>query len=341
MKYKSVVLTKRRVPDGLQVMEFDFRAPQAGEVRIRVLASTLGRADLFLMNEWDPVSPPLPFTPGWEMVGVVDAIGEGVSRVAVGDRVGALTMHGAYAEYIYLSEDVLVRLPAALDTLEAVKMILDYTTARQILHRKAGVKAGDKVLIIGAGGSVGQALVQLGKLAGLKMYGVDSRSKSDFFAEYGATLIDYKSQDYVQVLREAEPNGLDLVIDGIGNSTRIRRAFSVVRRGGKLIVFGSPSVVHAFLGMFVVTMLKWLPNGKSSEFYSVPMTQKSKEGRKSIQEDITLIFKLLEEGKVKPTISAKFPILEVKQAKELFESGKIRTKIIMLAPELLSDSTSK
>lgn len=335
MKYKSVVLTKRGASDGLQVIEFDLRAPHAGEVRIKVLASTVGRADLFLMNEWDPVSPPLPFTPGWEVMGVVDAIGEGVSSVAVGDRVGALIMHGSYSEYAYLKAEVLVPVPAALDTAEAVRVILDYTTAYQILHRHGKVKAGDKVLIIGAGGSVGQALLQIGQLAGLKMYGVDSSSKNDMMRGYGATPIDYKSQDYVQVLRKAEPNGVDLVIDAIGDFKLIRRAFSAARLGGRLIVFGSKSVVHAFLGVFLVKLLDWLPDGKAAEFYSVPMLQKTEEGRKAIHEDIATVFKLLEERKIKSVISAKFPLLGVKQASEQFKSGKIKGKIVLLAPELL------
>jgi NADPH:quinone reductase-like Zn-dependent oxidoreductase len=335
MKYKSVVLTKRGGPEGMQVMEFDLRAPQAGEVRIRVLASTVGRADLFLRREWDPVAPPLPFTPGWEMVGVVDAVGEQVTRVAVGDRIGALIMHGGYSEYAYLKEDVLVHVPAGLDTAEAVRVILDFTTAYQILHRNGKVKEGDKVLIIGAGGNVGQALLQIGKLAGIKMYGVDSPSKNDMMKEYGATPIDYKSQDYVQVIHEMEPNGLDLVIDAIGDAKLIQRAFSVVRPGGRLIVFGSKNVVHAFLGVFLVAFLKWLPNGKESEFYSVPMLQRTEEGRKSIQEDIAAVFKLLGEGKLKSIVTTKLPILEARQANELFESGKIKNKIVLLASELL------
>ena len=118
-------------------------------------------------------------------------VGAGVTRVAVGDRVAALTNFGGHAEYIYLDEEQLVQVPAALDPAEAAVLILNYLVAYQVLHRVAKVKPGDKVLIIGASGGVGTALLQLGRLSSLKMYGLASRNKHKALTDYGATLIDY------------------------------------------------------------------------------------------------------------------------------------------------------
>jgi NADPH:quinone reductase-like Zn-dependent oxidoreductase len=124
-----------------------------------------------------PFLPKIPFTPGYAIIGIVDAVGEGVSGVAVGERVAALTNFGGYAEYIYWEAEKLVPAPERLDAAKAVTLILNYLTAYQILHRVARVKPGDKALLIGASGGVGTAFLQLGKLAGLKMYGLASPAK--------------------------------------------------------------------------------------------------------------------------------------------------------------------
>ena len=152
-----------------------------------------------------------PFVAGYSILGVVDAIGEGVTEFVAGDRVVALTTFGGHAEHIYLEAKKLVHVSAMLDPAEAVVLILNYLVAYQVLHRIAKVKPGDKTLIIGASGGVGTAFVQLGGLAGLVVYGLASRSKHAALAELGAIPIDYREQDFVRVIREAEPDGLDFV----------------------------------------------------------------------------------------------------------------------------------
>jgi NADPH:quinone reductase-like Zn-dependent oxidoreductase len=116
-----------------------------------------------------------PFVPGYAVIGDVDATGEGVTEAAVGDRVGVLTVIGGYSEYLYWRSDRLIPLPMRLDPAEAVTLLLNYLVAYQTLHRSAKVKTVDKVLIIGASGGIGTALLQLGRLANLKMYGLASK----------------------------------------------------------------------------------------------------------------------------------------------------------------------
>jgi NADPH:quinone reductase-like Zn-dependent oxidoreductase len=279
-----------------------------------------------------PFAPKVPFVPGYAIIGVVDALGDGVTGAAVGDRVAALTIYGGYAEYIFLREKHLIPVPATLDPAEAVPLILNYIVAYQVLHRSARVKAGDKVLIIGASGGIGTALLQLGRLAGLRMYGIASRSKHHILAEYGATPIDYHTQDFVEVIRQAEPGGLDAVFDGMAGDY-YARGFSVLRRGGRLVGYGNPlsrSRTLRLLGQMILFNL--LPNGKSATLYG---TGASLFNRRPFLEDWATLFRLLEEGKIKPVIAKKLPILEAAQANALLESGQVTGNVVLVAPELL------
>ena len=201
-----------------------------------------------------------------------------------------------------------------------------------MLHRFAKVQSGDKVFITVASGGVGTALLQLGKLANLTMYGAASVNKHDVLNEHGAIPIDYKSQNFLDVIRKAESNGLDFVVDGIGGNY-IQRGFALLRRGGKYVAYGNSGFIALLLDLLVLQFFNWLPNGKSGDFYGI--TALYRKDKQPIIEDLLVLFKLLEEGKLKPIISLKFPILEAAKANEILESGKTNGKIVLLAPELL------
>jgi len=332
MKYKSVVITKKGAPDVLQVIEMHLRRPQAGEVLIRVLATGVGRTDIVMRYGYYPFAPKIPFVPGYEIVGVVEAVGENVNRVEIGDIVAALTVYGGYAEYIYLNEDDLVKVPADLDPAQVAALILNYGTAYQMLHRLVGVKSGDRVLITGASGGVGTALLQLGKLANLTMYGTVSGKKQDVLVDYGATPIDYQFQNFVDVIRKSEPNGIDYVFDGIGRMN-IPHGFQVLRQGGQFVEYGYSGIFQFLIDNLRLQFLKWLPNGKSGNFYGITATYRKDKG--SITEDLLILFSLLKEGKINPIIYQRYPILDAAKANELLESGEVIGKIVLLAPDLM------
>jgi NADPH:quinone reductase-like Zn-dependent oxidoreductase len=330
MKYKSIVVTKRGGPEVLQIVENDLRPPSAGEARVKILATGVCQDDVAARVGNRPFLPKLPFVPGYTMLGIVDAIGEGVTRVAVGDRVGALTQLGSYAEYIYWDAEKLVHVPTSLDPAEAVTLILNYLVPYQVLHRVVQVKAGDKVLIVGASGGVGTAFLQLGKLANLTMYGLASESKHPILAEYGAIPIDYRTQDFVQVLRQAEPDGIDYVFNGMADEY-FERGLAVLRRGGVLVHYGGPQSFAGFLRL--AAKLIWfnlLPNGKSIKGYGTHRVD-----QQILVEDWPALFKLLEEGKIQPVIAERFPLLEAAKANALLESGQVTGNIVLLAPELV------
>ena len=330
MKYKSILVTQHGGPETVQIIENELRSPAPGEVCIRILASPVCQDDVAVRVGNRPFLPKLPFVPGYSIIGEVTAIGEGVRNVAVNDRVAALTTFGGHAETIYLKEEQLMPVPAGLDPVEAVVLILNYLVAYQVLHRVARVKERNKALLIGASGGVGTAFLQLGKVVDLKMYGLASPSKHKILAEYGTTPIDYHTQDFVQVLNQAEPEGLDYVFNGMGEEY-LGRGRSVLRRGGMLVHYGAPQSLlnfGSFLARFVFYSL--LSNGKKMEGYGT-----HRLGVELFKEDWAVLFKLLEEGQIKPIITAKFPILKAEQGYRLLESGQVAGNIVLLSPDLM------
>jgi NADPH:quinone reductase-like Zn-dependent oxidoreductase len=330
MKYKSVVVTQRGGLEALQIVENDLRPPVEGEARIRVLATAVCQDDIAIRSGNRPFLKKPPFVPGYSFIGIVDAVGAGVRDVKVGERVAALTQYYSHAEFIYWDASELVPVPESLDPAEAVTLILNYLVAYQILYRVAQVKKGEKALIIGASGGVGTAFLQLGRLAGLEMYGLASPSKHPILIEYGATPIDYHTQDFVEVIRQSEPGGLDYVFNGMGEET-FERSLAVLRRGGVLVHYGAPqSLAHFVLLVAKLLIYNVLPNGKSIEGYGT-----HRLGVDLFKEDWTALFKLLEEGKIKPVLAGKYPLLEAVKAYELLESGQVTGNLVLCAPELL------
>lgn len=137
-----------------------------------------------------PGTPPLPFAPAYDVVGVVDQVGEGVSGFGLGQTVAALTVTGGYARYACVPEEKLVPVPPGLDPAEAVSLVLSYVTAYQMLHRLARVRSKERILVHGAAGGVGTALLQLGSVAGLDLYGTESRAKHEHLTRWGAVPIE-------------------------------------------------------------------------------------------------------------------------------------------------------
>src|SRR5947207_6034950 len=161
VKHTRIIVTHYGGPDALGVVEEECPEPKDGEVRVRVLAAGVSLPDIMARQGIHPETPRVPFTPGWDLVGVVDRLGDGVSGIEPGQRVAALPIHGAYAEFVCLPQRELVPVPSGLDAAEAVSVILNGITAYQMLHRSAKVSKGQRVLIHGAAGGVGSALLQL------------------------------------------------------------------------------------------------------------------------------------------------------------------------------------
>jgi NADPH:quinone reductase-like Zn-dependent oxidoreductase len=191
-------------PDGLEVVDAPLPTPGKGEVRVRVLASSLNYTDTLIRRHKYPQTAAQrpPFVLGYDVVGEIDQLGEGVTGFALGDRVADMTVIGSNAAYCTLRADYLAHVPAGLDAAEAATVILSWTTAYQLLHRAARVQRGQRVLVQGAAGAVGQALLALGRLAGVEMWGTARGKHAALIRAFGATPLDYQREDFTRVLPE-------------------------------------------------------------------------------------------------------------------------------------------
>ena len=276
-----------------------------------------------------------PFSPGYDMVGMVDKLGKGVTTLKVGQMVADLTVIGAYSEYICLPASYLVPVPEGLDPAEAVSLVLSYVTAYQMLHRSAEVKRGQSILVHGAGGAVGTAMLQLGKVLDLKMYGTASRSKHELVTSLGATPIDYKSEDFVECIRGLTGNGVDAAFDPIGGDN-FNRSFKALKPGGVLVAYGFYNATmgrggNIPLGFIKLQIWNILPNGHSMKFYSIGALREKQAAW--FREDLTELFNLLAQGKIKPVIAERMPLTEAAHAHELIEQSAVNGKIVLVVNE--------
>jgi NADPH:quinone reductase-like Zn-dependent oxidoreductase len=333
MSYRRVIITGFGGLEVLKVVEeATLPEPKPGEVRIKVLVTSAAFTDVLIRKgKYPDVKVKPPFSPGYDVVGVVEKLGDGVTRFKVGQWVADLTVIGAYSEYICLPASRLTPVPDSLDPAEVVSLILSYVTAYQMLYRIAKVKASQRILVHGAGGAVGTAMLQLGKLLDLEMYGTASRSKHELVTQLGATPIDYKSENLVQRMRNLTGDEIDAVFDPIGGDS-FKQSFSVLRRGGILVAYGFYNSAMGKGGNIPLDFIRlklWniLPNGRSTTFYSIGALRRKQPDWFS--EDLTKLFTLLAQGKIKPVIAARIPLAEVRRAHELIEQAGVQGRIVL------------
>jgi NADPH:quinone reductase len=344
MKHMRVIVTNYGGPDALRVIEEECPEPKQGEVRVRVLAAGVSLPDVMAREGVHPETPPVPFTPGWDLVGVVDRLGDGVSGLERGQVVAALPIHGAYAESVCLPQDEFVPVPPGLDAGEAVSLGLNYVTAYQMLHRSAKIKAGQRVLIHGAAGGVGTALLQLGRLADVEMYGTCSPQSAAVVSSLGAMPIDYHGEDYIGEIRRLTHDGVDAVFDPIGGS-HLWRSRGALRRGGKVVGYGLTTALRgkeltsrrpgrrqrfrgtATFALYIVG--GWLLPGRKRVIpYSIQTLKRLKP--EWFRQDFVTLLDLLKQRKITPLIAQRFPLAQARQAHELLEKGGIAGKVVLV-----------
>ena len=335
MKNHRIVVSRHGGPDVLKVLEEDISEPQAGEVRVKVLAAGVSAYDLMFRRSGRlPGTPRVPFTLGEDVVGVVDKLGEGVSTVEPGLMVAGATFSlgvgGGYAEHVCMPADEWVPVPPGLDPAETVCLVINYLTADVMLHRAAKVQQGERVLVHGAAGGVGTALLDLGKLAELEMYGTASKPNHELVSSLGATPIDYRAEDFVERMRRLTGGGVDVVFDPIGGARQVWRSYKAVRKGGRLVWFGvAAAKKHGLrvipLTLAVIGLLKLLPDGKRVP--TAPDLSKDNAGYRKVLGEL---LGLLEAGKIKPIVAARIPLVEAARAHELLERGGYAGKVVLV-----------
>jgi NADPH:quinone reductase len=355
---KRVVVDHYGGPEVLRVVDGDDPRPGSGEVRVKVLAAGVSLTDAQLRAGTYLGVPKPPFTPGYELVGVVEELGPNCSRLREGDRVASLTVWGAYAERVCVRETDAVEVPEDLDPAEVVGLVLTYVTAYQVIHRMAEAKTGETVLMHGAAGRVGTAVLELGALAGLRLYGTASARDHAAVERLGAAAIDYRNEDFLARVRELTGDGVDVALDGIGGAVSLR-SFRALRPGGRLVLFGHYAMLErgrkswrGWIDWYAATagVALWglLSSRRRMLVYRI---QKLREGRQLLpvgpgrralpvgggprypdwfREDFRALLELLREDKIHPVVAERLPLSDARRAHEMLGRTASTGKLVLV-----------
>lgn len=344
MGYRHVVVTAKGGPEVLAVREeAQLPEPGPGEVRVKVLAAGTGFTDTAIRRgNYPDVKDPHPFTPGYDFVGEVDRLGSGVSGLVPGQRVLDMPVIGGYSQYVVRPVASLIALPERYGTLDPAALAclpLSYQTAYQMLHRFRRFEPGARILIQGASGAVGTALLDVGRALGLRMLGTCSPAKFSLVERYGATAIDYRGGDIVGRVRawSGDGAGVDAVFDAIGGHRQWADAMRCLRPGGLLVAYGAQHIARGEDSLFSVLWgfaklfgwWSWAPaGGRRAAFYQIASRRKQKPDE--YREDIGALLDMLARGRIQPLIAARRPLRDARAVHEDIDAGRISGKVILL-----------
>src|SRR5262245_4582888 len=350
---KRVIVSQFGGPEVLRVVEEEDPRPGPGEVLVKVLAAGVSFTDSQLRaGTYLPGAPKPPFTPGYELVGVVEALGPDCRRLHVGDRIGALTVWGADADRVCVPEAGAVEVPDDLDPAEVVSLVFTYMTAYQVLRRTAKAKAGETVLVHGAAGRVGAAMLELGRVAGLRLIGTAGARDQTKVEALGAIAIDYQHEDVLARVRElTDGEGVDVVSDSLGGPISLR-SFRALRPGGRLVVYGRyntlkdghkdwPAVIRWYAAIAAVWLWDKVSPSRHVHSYHVQKYRDRATRRggavggepmdpEQFREDFGVMLALLREGKIHPAVAERLPLSDARHAHELLESSASKGKLVLV-----------
>lgn len=336
----EVVLPGRVDPDRLQITQRELPAPERGQALVRVEASGVSFAEQQMRRGKYFDQPPFPFVPGYDMVGIVEAVGPGVAAALIGTRVAALTKIGGWSSRLLVPAADLVPVPAGLDPAAAETFVVNGITAWQMLHRIAGVGSGGTILVHGANGGVGSTLVQLARLANIRVIGTASARNAEAVRTLGAEPVDYRGDIPAQV-RALAPGGFDAVFDHVGGPG-IVDSFHLLAPGGILVAYGSAATKNDEgnsripVLQLIARLLWWkiLPNRRRTHFYNIWAGQRRAERfRARLAEDLGAVLDLAARGDLEARIAARIPLREAGHALAVAESGSVTGKVVLVAED--------
>lgn len=353
---KRVIVDHYGGPEVLKVVDDDAPRPGRGQVCVRVLAAGVSFTDSLLRAGTYLGVPRPPFTPGYELVGVVEDVGPGCTRLQVGDRVASLTVWGAYAERVCVRETDTVAVPEDLDPARVTSLVLTYMTAYQLLHRMAKARSGERVLVHGAAGRVGTAVLELGAVGGLQFYGTASARDRATVERYGAVAIDYRSDDFLARVRELTGDGVDVALDGIGGALSLR-SFRALNSSGRLVVFGHYATLAGgrrswrgwaeWYGATATVALWGAASRREVLAYRIQRLHKGHQwvpmslGRaplvgggprnpKWYREDFAALLALLRADRIHPVVAERLPLTDARRAHELLGRSAAKGKLVLV-----------
>ncbi|RVT85438.1 oxidoreductase [Rhodobacteraceae bacterium CCMM004] len=332
MSSRRVVVAAFGGPEVLEIETRPVPVPGPGEALIRVLASGAAFTDVMIRKGLYPdIRDRPPFGLGYDMVGRIEALGPGAEGVAVGQMVADLTTLGANADHICRPADGLTQVPDGLDPVRAVAATLSGVTAWQMLHRVARLDRGQRLLIHGAGGAVGTAMLHLARDAGIAAVGVDRMAKHEAIAALGAVPVDADAPDLEEALAAAAPDGVDAAFDPLGGPS-LARSLHVLRPGGMLVAFGFYDQVlgqggHLSWDILRLTLWDLLPNGHATAFYSIGAMRRQHPAW--FRADLAEVLDRVAKGRIDPPVGLVLPLDAVAQAHRLIEEGSVAGKIVL------------
>lgn len=317
---RAAVCPEYGPPEVVRVEEYPAPTVGPGQVGIRVEAAAVNFPDVLLVADRYQVSIPPPFVPGSEFAGVVDELGSDVAGFAIGDRVSGTGMFGAFAERVVADPAALALIPEGVDAATAAAFGVAHRTAHHTLRSMARLEAGDELVVLGAGGGVGLAAVQLGVALGARVTAVaSSAEKLEVAGGYGATaLINHRDGELRSALREALPDGADVVVDPVGGALS-EPALRALRRGGRFVTIGyaSGEIPRIPLNLVLVKGIHVL----GFQFQDVaPMEFERNEAE---------LRELLVTGRVEPHVGARYPLAETATALRHVADGRAVGKVLI------------
>jgi NADPH2:quinone reductase len=314
-------------PEGLRLGEIDVPPPGPGEVRVAVHAAGVNFADILMVAGKYQEKPPFPFTPGLEAAGVVEAVGEGVTRVAAGDRVLALPRSGAFAEAALATEDSVFKIPDAMDFVTAAGFAVTYGTAQGALDWRADLQTGELLLVHGAAGGAGLAAVEVGKAMGATVIATARGAEKLAVAQaHGADhLIDTASEDVRARVREIAgalgKKGAEVVFDPVGGAL-FEASLRAVAWGARLIVIG----FAAGEVQQIPANILLVKNVSAIGFYWGSYRVHAPE---LVASGYAQLFDWYAAGKLAPHVSHRLDLAEAGAALELLKSRKSTGKVVL------------
>jgi len=312
-------------PDALTWQTQATPEPGKGEVRVAIKAASLNFPDLLIVQGKYQMKPPLPFVPGAEFAGVVEAVGEGVKHLAVGTHVAGFAGTGGFGTHAIAPAFVLMPLPPVFSFEDAAAFLCTYGTTYHALMDRAALKAGETVLVLGAAGGVGTAAIQIAKAAGAKVIAAASTDeKCALCRELGAdATINYSTENLRDALKTlTEGKGPDVVYDPVGGDLTEQAFRSIAWRGRHLII--------GFANGPIPALPLNLPLLKGASVMGVFWGEFAKREPQNNAACLMQLAAWYMEGKIKPVIEHKLPMSQLKEAFALMGSRQVRGKVVLV-----------
>ncbi|MBE5472683.1 MULTISPECIES: alcohol dehydrogenase catalytic domain-containing protein [Mycobacteriaceae] len=335
MTATRVVIRQHGGADTLVAQQIPLPCPAAGEVLIEVEAAGVAYADVLMRRGIYPETPRLPFTPGYDVVGRVLEVGSAVATLQPGDRVAALTVTGGYSTHVLATTDLTVPVPEELAAAEVTALVLNYVTAYQLLNRVAQVTPGAAVLVYGAAGGVGTALLELAAIQGIRAIGIASGQRTEAISARQARAIDRCRGDVVAQVLQHEPAGVSATFDPVGGP-HLRSSRRVTAPKGIVVSYGMSFAVDNGLGRlpallrhaFALARAKTTP-GPSVRLYVIA-GRRGKATRRPdhFRADLSHLIGLLQRGDLAPEVTA-LPLTHAADAHRALEAGAVTGKLIL------------